>query len=121
MHHAVLPLRISCLEFEQAAALCRPAMLEFRSCTDVAVSGLTFVNSPWWTIHPFNCSGFRCPSIASRQCLENLSRLAAPCGCARKQTCAQLKSSSALSEIQPQARKRPAGAAFGTQKAVLLV
>jgi polygalacturonase len=35
-------------------------MLEFRSCVDVAVNGLTFVNSPWWTLHPFNCSGFRC-------------------------------------------------------------
>lgn len=34
-------------------------MLEFRSCQTVAITGVTFVNSPWWTLHSFNCSGFR--------------------------------------------------------------
>lgn len=36
---------------------CRPPILEFRSCRNVAISGLRFANSPWWGLHPVNCSG----------------------------------------------------------------
>ena len=33
-------------------------MLEFRSCSDVIVTGVTLQNAPYWAVHPYNCSRF---------------------------------------------------------------
>ena len=33
----------------------RPVMVSLRHCTNVLLSGVTFMNSPAWNIHPFFC------------------------------------------------------------------
>lgn len=34
----------------------RPALVQFLSCTDVRIEGVTLRNSPMWTIHPILCT-----------------------------------------------------------------
>lgn len=33
----------------------RPPLIQFFDCTDVSISGVTFLNSPFWTVHPVFC------------------------------------------------------------------
>lgn len=35
----------------------RPGLVQFVSCTDVRIDGVTLRNSPMWTIHPVLCTG----------------------------------------------------------------
>ncbi len=42
---------------------CRPSILEFRGCSNVQISDVTVFNSPWWGLHPVNCSGFRVEGV----------------------------------------------------------
>ena len=41
----------------------RPALLEFRDCSDVFIGGVTFQNAPYWGLHPFNCTGIRIDQV----------------------------------------------------------
>lgn len=39
-------------------------MLEFRDCSDVTIAGVQFQNSPYWSLHPYNCTGMRLDQVS---------------------------------------------------------
>lgn len=44
----------------------RPVMVSLRHCTNVLLSGVTFMNSPAWNIHPFFCENVTIDNIKVR-------------------------------------------------------
>ena len=44
----------------------RPVMVSLRHCTNVLLSGVTFINSPAWNIHPFFCENVTIDNIKVR-------------------------------------------------------
>lgn len=41
----------------------RPAFVQFFDCRDVLIDGPTFVDSPFWVIHPVYCDGFTARNV----------------------------------------------------------
>jgi polygalacturonase len=35
----------------------RPALVQFRACSNIRLEGITIRNSPFWTVHPVYCAG----------------------------------------------------------------
>nr|AIA93457.1 Glyco_hydro_28 [uncultured Spirochaeta sp.] len=35
----------------------RPPLLQFQNCRNVILSGVTLIDSPFWTVHPLYCDG----------------------------------------------------------------
>ncbi|MBQ7386881.1 MAG: glycoside hydrolase family 28 protein [Clostridia bacterium] len=48
----------------------RPRFLQLQHCEDVLIEGVTFTNSPTWTVHPVFCTGVTVRNITIKNALD---------------------------------------------------
>ena len=48
----------------------RPRFLQLQHCEDVLIEGVTFINSPTWTVHPVFCTGVTVRNITIKNAID---------------------------------------------------